>query len=250
MKKKIAYIILITLLVCIAIFLWTFEKYKERIVAQPPYFDLFLAEIIFETKNELGIYWGSVHGNVSSDQRRPIKWQLDKSEYEKLDSIYLGFANISNEKFYYVTWGKPNSRMRTNLSIYRNGKIESIPFKGFGCSTGIHLAPINKDETVGKKQLNPLMFNPYTGYPLPLKNEKFPELYRKLYGDSIAISYKQATYSLPWNTTPSQMIASDPIIISTETVIENWEKGLYRLTPAFEKEHELSFYVKADKRIH
>lgn len=90
------------------------------------------------------------------------------------------------------------------------------------------------------------MFNPYTGYHLPLKNEKFPKLFKEIYGDSVAIKFEQATYSLPWNKYPSQMIKSKEIIILTDQIIKNWKNGNFRLNPEFEKEHELSFYTKTE----
>jgi hypothetical protein len=92
--------------------------------------------------------------------------------------------------------------------------------------------------------LNPLLFNPFTNHYLPLKNRKFPRLFKEIYGDSVAIKFEQATYSLPWNKFPSQMIESKEIIISTEKIIENWKKGDYKLSPEFDKENEQGFYIK------
>lgn len=247
MIKKALLGILLFLIAFTGVVIWLYEKYKETLADQPPYFDLFVAEVLFEPDDEAERYtWGTGWNELPSEHRRPIEWFMHKDQFEKLDSVYLGYQNSSNEKLYYMTWGAPNSRMRMDLAIYRNGTIDSIPFGGFGCGTGVHLAPLEIGELSESIGLNPLMYNPYTGYPLPIKNKKFPELYRKIYGDSIAIKFRQGTYSLPWNRIPSQMIESPVLVVSTEKIIDNWQNGLYRLDPDFEKEYELAFFVKEE----
>ena len=91
--------------------------------------------------------------------------------------------------------------------------------------------------------MNPILYNPYSGYPLPVKNEIFPKLFKEIYGDSIAIKFEQATYSLPWNSTPSQMISSDQFIISTERIIENWKNGNFSSNKEFEEEYENGYFI-------
>ena len=241
MKKKIKVLIVLILIIPFVIIGWKYKKYKDEAVEQPPYFDLFITETFFQNFNE------SPWGEIDTLSKRPIEWLINKKEFEKLDSIYLGFKNISNEKMYYRTWGEANSRIRESFVIYKNGEIDSIPFGGFGCGTGIFLTPIKNGKIAGSKILNPLMFNPYTGYHLPLKNENFPKLFKKIYGDSVVIKFEQVTFSLPWNKYPSQMIESKEIVISTKKIIENWKKGDFRLNPEFEKEYELSFYVNEVK---
>jgi hypothetical protein len=244
MKKLI--IIFLILIIPIGIISWKYNKYKNELSDQPPSFDLFIAKSFYKKDKDYPWqeFWDNAWNDVSLKERRPTEWFLNKNDFEKFDSIYLGFKNISKEKIYYVTWGKPNSRIREDLLIYRNGKIDSVPFDGFGCGTGIYIAPLKSGEIAGSKFLNPLMFNPYTGYNLPLKNKKFPKLFKQIYGDSVSIKFKQATYSSPRNKFPSQMIKSNEIIISTEKVIENWKKGEFKLSPEFEKEYENSYYYK------
>ena len=86
------------------------------------------------------------------------------------------------------------------------------------------------------------MFHPYSGYRLPVNNKDFPRLFRKIYGDSVSIKFKLATYGLPWNKYPSQMIESPYITVNTDTIIENWKSGSFIPFPSEEKERELSFY--------
>ncbi|WP_428742160.1 hypothetical protein [Tenacibaculum sp.] len=244
MKKKI--IIILILFILTGIISWKYFSYRNSLYEQPFYFDLFIAQSLFE-KNEKYPwinFWGNSWNKVPNSENRPVKWIYNKKEFEKLDSVYLGFKNISKEKFYYVTWGEPNSRIRINYKIFRNGKIDSIPFDGFGCGTGIYITPLKEGKTAGSKFLNPLMFNPYNNYNLPIKNKSFPDLFKEIYGDSVAINFEQATYSLPWNKVQSQMIISPEIIVSTEKIIESWKKGEYLSNKEFEEEREAGFYIK------
>lgn len=218
MKNKLiigGFLILIAIIGTIS---WEYEKYKESLLEQPPYFDLFIVQFFGIKKAE------NPWGKVSKKEKRPVNWLFYINDFEKLDSVYLGFENYTKEKFFYVTWGKPNSRIRVNYVVFKNGKKELIPSDFFACGTGIYLESINNNETVGSKILNPLMFHPITNYPLPLKDPKLPQLLQELYGDSIEMKFEQATYSLPWNKYPSQMIESPPIIVKTKDLIKNWEK--------------------------
>jgi hypothetical protein len=245
-KKKITIVIFLILIIPVAIISWKYNKYKNEPHQKTPYFDTFIAQSLHEKNKERPWeeFWDNSWQNVSKENERPVEWISNPKDFEKLDSIYLGFKNNTNEKFYYVTWGDPNSRVRISFNVFKNGKIDSIPFGGFGCGTGIYIAPLKNGEIAGGKFLNPLMYNPYTGYNLPLKNDKFPKLFKQIYGDSVSIKFEQATYSLPWNKFPSQMLESKEIIISTEKIIENWKKGDFKLSSEFEKEYENSYYFK------
>lgn len=244
MKKLI--IIFLILIIPIGIITWKYKKYKEELYEQPPSFDLFIAKSLYkkDKENPWKEFWDNSWESVSKENKRAVEWISNPKDFEKLDSIYLGFKNTTNEKFYYVTWGTPNSRMRISYKIYKNGILDSIPFRGFGCGSGIYITPLKNGEIAGSKLLNPLLFNPFTNHYLPLKNPKFPQLFKEIYGDSVVIKYEQATYSLPWNKFPSQKIESKEIVISTEKIIENWKKGDFKLSPEFYKENEQAFYIK------
>lgn len=246
MKKKIIIIFFLILIIPIGIIGFKFNEFKNEPYQKTPFFDLFVAKSFYkkDTERPWEEFWNNCWQNVSKENKRPIQWISNPKDYEKLDSVYLGLRNNTNEKFYYVTWGKPNSRIRESLLVYKNGKVDSIPFGGFGCGTGIYIAPLKNGEIAGSKFLNPLLFNPYTGYNLPIKNEKFPKLFKEIYGDSVSIKYEQATYSLPWSKFPSQMIESNEIIISTAKVIENWKKREFKLGQEFEENYENSYYYK------
>lgn len=227
-------------------FSWKYWNWKKNLSEQSASLDLFVAQSFFEKDKERPWeeFWDNSWNNVSKENERPVEWISNPKDFEKLDSIYLGFKNTTNEKFYYVTWGGPNSRIRISYNVFKNGKIDSIPFGGFGCGTGIYIAPLKNGEIAGSKFLNPLLFNPYTGYNLPVKNENFPKLFKEIYGDSVSIKYEQATYSLPWSKFPSQMIESNEITISTAKVIENWKKREFELDQEFEENYENSYYYK------
>jgi hypothetical protein len=246
MKKKIKFTFFIILIILIGIFSWKYLNWKKSLYEQPASLDLFIAHSFFEKDEEYPWieFWGNAWNNVPNNENRNVEWIYNTRDFEKIDSIYLGLKNSTNEKFYYVTWGKPNSRIRISYSVYKNGIKDSIPFGGFGCGTGIYITPLKNGEIAGGKFLNPLLFNPFTNHYLPLKNRKFPELFKEIYGDSVAIKFEQATYSLPWNKFPSQMIESKEIIISTKKIIENWKKGDYKLSPEFDEENEQAFYIK------
>lgn len=251
MKKKILILIFLILIIFIGIVCWKYEKYKNGLYEQQPFFDLFIAKSLHKENTNLpfGNFWDNSWDRVSKEEQRPIKWLIYKNEFEKLDSVYLGFKNTTREKFYYVTWGEPNSRIRISFKVFRNGKIDSIPFEGFGCGTGIFITPLKKGEIASSKLLNPLLFNPYSNYTLPVKNKKFPKLFREIYGDSVAIKFEQATYSLPWSKYPSQMIASEEIIVSTDKFIQNWKQNLFNLNSEFRKENKNSYYLKENGKF-
>ena len=246
MKKKIIIAFFFILIIPIGIIVSKFNKFKNEPYQETPFFDLFIAKSFHKKDKERPWeeFWDNTWDNVSRENKRPVEWIINPKDFEKLDSVYLGLRNNTNEKFYYVTWGKPNSRIRDDILVYKNGKVDSIPFGGFGCGTGIYIAPLENGEIAGGKFMNPFLYNPYSGYPLPLKNKIFPKLFKEIYGDSIAINFKQATYSLPWNKFPSQMIKSKGIVISTEKVIENWKKSKFKLSQEFDKEYENSYYFE------
>ena len=246
MKKKIIITLFLILIIPIGIIVSKFNKFKNEPYQKAPFFDLFIANSFYEKDKERPWeeFWDNSWNNVIEENKRPVKWIANAGDFVKLDSIYLGLKNTTNEKFYYVTWGEPNSRIRISYKVFKNGILDSIPFGGFGCGTGIYITPLEKEEIAGSKFLNPLLFNPFTNHYLPLKNRKFPQLFREIYGDSVAIKFEQATYSLPWNKFPSQMIESNEIVISTEKIIENWKKGDYKLSSEFEKDNEQAFYIK------
>ena len=247
MKRKIIIAFFLIIIISIGIIISKFNKFKNEPYQKTPFFDLFVAKSFYKKDKERPWeeFWDNCWNNVSSENKRPVEWISNPKDFEKFDSIYLGFKNTTNEKFYYLTWGEPNSRVRISFNVFKKGKIDSIPFGGFGCGTGIYITPLKNGEIAGGKFLNPLLFNPFTNHYLPLKNRKFPELFKEIYGDSVAIKFEQATYSLPWNKFPSQMMESKEIIISTEKIIENWRKGDYKLSPEFYKENEQAFYVKS-----
>ncbi|QTE24200.1 hypothetical protein [Polaribacter cellanae] len=246
MKKKIVITFFLILFILIGIFGWKYLNWKNSLYEQPASLDLFIVQSFFEKDEEYPWieFWGNAWNNVPNNENRNVEWLYNKKDFENLDSIYLGLKNTTNEKFYYVTWGKPNSRIRISYSVFKNGAKDSIPFGGFGCGTGIYIAPLKKGKVAGSKFLNPLMYNPFNNYPLPIKNKKFSELFKEIYGDSVSIKFEQATYSLPWNKIPSQMISSPEIIVSTEKIIENWRNGKFKSNDEFEKEREAGFYIK------
>jgi hypothetical protein len=238
-KKRIFSIITLSIVVLPALMIYfMYQSYKNEASDQPPYWDLFIAKTFY--KNEKQSPWD----NISKEEKRPVKWLLNKSDFEKLDSVFIGFKNISNEKLYFVTWGYPNSRLRRDLIIYKNGKLDSIPFGGFGCGTGIFVSPAENQDIVGGYSLNPLMFNPYSNYDLPIETDSFPRVFKEIYGDSIGIRFQQATYSNPWNSYRSQMIYSEYIIISTDKIIENWKEGKFAHLPKREETMEEFYGLK------
>jgi len=241
---KVKKIIIITILTLVIIFITlvtiAFQKY-EKASYEPVYFEVVASELIF--KDKLGSPWD----RVTESEKRPIEWIINKNEFEKLDSVYLGFKNISKEKMYYMTWGKPLSRIRESFIIYKNNSVDTIKFRGFGCGTGIYLTPLKNKESTSSKFLNPLMYKYSNGYDLNLEDENFPKNFKEIYGDSVAIKFEQATFGLPWGKYPSQMIESNQVVISTDKVLENWRKGLYLKLPEREKTMEEHFGLKKMK---
>src|SRR5690606_23022383 len=102
-------------------------------------------------------------------------------------TVVLALKNISGEKFYYTSWGAPFTRFRQDLIIYKNGLADTIPFGGHGCGTGVYLAPIKSDEIMKRTIYNPLLFDPYSNYDLETESDNFPNQFKEIYGDSVAI---------------------------------------------------------------
>lgn len=200
-----------------ALYVW--YRYDTRVVGdQPPYFDLFIADKLFgdDTSSPFDI--------VPIDQRRPVEWTFEASHFLEHDTVVVSLRNTSGEKFHYSSWGAPLTRLRVDLIVFRDGTVDSIPFGGFGCSTGIFAAPIGAGETISGTIYNPLMYDPYSHYELPMEADSIPEVLETLFGDSVGIRFSQDTYSLPWNKYPSQRIFSNRIVISTARVLDHWRE--------------------------
>ena len=236
-KISIAIIGSIILIPTLTLTVW-YQVYKQRPTDQPPSFDLFIAQIFFEQDDS------SPWGIVPEEEKRPIDWQLDTRQFEKLDTVVLALTNISGEKFYYTSWGAPFTRFRQDLIIYRNGIADTIPFGGHGCGTGVYAAPLPDKETMTRTIYNPLMFNPYSNYDLAIESDTFPRQFKEIYGDSVSIKFSQATYSNPWNKYKSQMIFSDYITVSTDKILDNWRKGNFARLPETEPTMEEHFGLK------
>lgn len=199
-----------------------------------PDFELFIAEKVFkdydvweyedrdETSKEIPFEVWRMDVNLDAPE---TKWLLSKEGFERLDSLTVGISNESNSKFYYMSWGEPNSRLRKDLVIHRSSGSDTIEFGGFGCGTGIYLQALEKETSAIGTIMNPLCFNPYNGYELPLSVDTLPNMLRNIYGDSVSIRLSLATYSLPWSSNESQIISSPWLTISTEKMIENWREG-------------------------
>ena len=92
---------------------------------------------------------------------------------------------------------------------------------------------------------NPLAYNPWNNYELDLEADSFPHVFQQIYGDSVSIQFRQATYSLPWSDYQPQMIKSELITVSTAKIIENWRNGRYEPFPEREPTMEEYFGLKA-----
>ena len=219
----------IILLLSLSLTIWyQAHKLERETTDQPPSFDLFIAEKFFDERDQ-----SPFDMEVPSEQQRPIDWHLIPSEFESLDTVVLTLTNKSGEIFYYESWGAPFTRHQEDLIIFRGSYPDSIPFGAHGCGTGAHFAPLGKNETMSRRIYNPLLLNPHTGANLPVKSDSFPLIYAETYGDSVAITFRQATYSTPWSKYKSQMISADPIVVTTERVIQNWRNSEYgRLSTA------------------
>jgi len=242
-RKPLMVFLILILSIIIAVIIKIFLMYQIYKIDKskhflPAYFDFFIVETFY------GGYEKNQQKEENSKKEMPIEWIINKNSFEKLDSVYVGFKNSSNEKLYYHTWGSPNSRLRQDLIIYKDGKQNLIPFGGFGCGTGVYFLPVKSKEIVGEKFLNPLMFNPYSNYDLPLDKKTFPKVFKEIYGDSVAIRFRHLTYSVPWNKYRSDYINSNYITISTDTIIENWKKGNFAHLPKTEPTLEESFGLK------
>lgn len=243
--KHIFFIIISIVIIITIYFINDYSQYKSRL-SNRKHFDLYIAEKFFNKSDSfyhfLHVYDSiDVWSEVANTKKRPMKWSIDNLEV--LDKITLTLKNISGEKMYYMSWGSPFSRIREHYIVYNKGKKTKIDFGGFGCGTGIYLEELKSNETLKEKVYHPLLFNPYTNYPLPLENKEFPKLFKKIYGDSVKIFFKQATYGSPWNKYSSQMITSNYFSISTEKIIDNWRKNKFSKDSIFKKEYENAFYT-------
>lgn len=228
----------ITVLVAIcALYVW-YQCDSRHIGDQPPHFDLFIAEKFFPDEVQ------SPFDTVPEGLRRPVTWKLKEEQFHLLDTVVVELHNTSGEKFYYTSWGSPLTRLRTDLVVYREGVADSIPFGGFGCYTGVFVAPVLKDQTISRTIYNPLMFDPWSNYELPLEADTFPDLFRMIYGDSVGIRFSQATYGSPWNKYPSQMLFSQRLTVRTQVVLDHWKAGRFARFPAREPTMEEHFGIK------
>lgn len=220
-----------------ALYIW-YRIDSQTLGDQPSHFDLFIAEKIFADEV------GSAMELVPEALRRPVTWRLNGDQFKVLDTVVIALQNTSGEKFYYSSWGSPFTRLRTDLIVYRGGVTDSIPFGGFGCGTGVFAAPIANGQTISRTIYNPLMFDPWSNYELPVAADTFPDLFRKIYGDSVGIRFSQDTYGLPWNRYPSQTIYSERIVVSIREILDFWSEGQYARFPDREPTMEEHFGIK------
>lgn len=196
-------------------------------ISDKAYFDLFIAEIFFKKSDSdyhlLHVGESSVWCDVDSNLIRPMKWEVNKEELYSLDSFTIRLTNISSERMYYVTWGHPFSRIR-QYTFAEEKKNRYMPFSGFGCGTGIHLAPICSREFIESKLPNPFLDGPYENRGLKKSDPNFEVNFRNFYGDSLGVAYQQATYGSPWNKYPSQMVYSEIISLQTDSIFKLLDK--------------------------
>lgn len=245
--KRIFFVILSLTIIFTIYLIQDFNKYESN-VSNKKHFDLYIADRFLRKSDHFSLYQflhvhdsTTVWSDVKKSQRRPMKWDI--KGLETLNYISISLKNISGEKMYYMSWGTPFSRTREHFILYKNGIKTLIPFGGFDCGTGIYLEKMDVNETITNKNYSPLLFNPYTNAPLPLHSEKFPKLFKEIYGDSIKVILQQATYGSPWNKYPSQMITSQAFSVSTKKIIENWKRGNFSKNPMFMEERESAFYT-------
>ena len=230
---KISVLILLAFFVIVISGLYWLNSNKTRSVHENPDWELLFADLILNDVDEFEFEGYEAPENsyklipyeVFTDndtlKKLPVEWVINKEEFESLDSVTMGIKNKSGSKMYFMTWGMPNSRVRTDLFVHREGRVDTFLFGGFGCATGIYLEPLKSGDSAIGKEINLLRRYPGMYEEIPVDSE-FVELYRELYGDSVSIRFRLATYSLPWSKYESQMIKSDIFTVSTEKVIENW----------------------------
>lgn len=193
-----------------------FCVFRENEFMEPATFEFFIAKTFFKEDNY------SPFKPAEIGLKKPTKWHLQKDQFEAFDSVEIAFENLSAESYYYPSWGAPLTRIREDLIIFKNGLADTVAFGGHGCATGVYMAKCKDEEVMVIKHLNPLIFNPYSGYYLDLESDTFPEIFKELYGDSVWIRYSQPTYSLPWKKYPSQLIQSNYLSINTNKLMERW----------------------------
>jgi hypothetical protein len=219
----------LTILSIGGLMLWL-NSNSENSVHDNPDLEILVAEYLFNDYEvhslSKGQVWGtfpsSVWQDVNNGNEIPMEWLFDKTQFETMDSVSYGFKNTSGTKIYYMTWGTPISRIRSDYFIHKNGQTDTLLFGGFGCGTGIYLTPLKNNKTAIGSKSNPLLKNPYTNYDLEIESDSFPEFFRLLYGDSVGIRFSVATYSLPWSKYEPQKIYSKIFTVKSETLIANW----------------------------
>lgn len=169
----------------------------------------------------------SMFGPALPHEKRPVKWMINQRQLEVLDSFEMALINTSDESFHHPSWGTPFSRVREDMIVYRGDSIDSIPFDGFGCATDVFIAELGAGDTMRATFLNPFL-RTYGWYgTVPLESDSFPIAFQAMFGDSVAVRYRLPTYSVGWNTYPSQMIQSEFMTVSTAALLNNWKQGKY-----------------------
>lgn len=224
--------ILISVLLTITGVIILLKMSSEKREQQQPDLDLLLAEFLFFDYKSVSIkynfFWDSVPSSIwemaDPIEKLPIKWIINKSDFESINKVTYGIKNITGTKIYYMSWGRPISRIQTDFFIHKNGKIDTLLFRGFGCSTGTYLFPLANNELAVGSELNPLLKNPYSNHKLEIESSSFPDTLKLLYGDSVGIRFSLATYCLPWTKYKSQKIYSEVFTVKTEKLIANWNE--------------------------
>lgn len=209
-----------------------FQLSKESSFHYKPDLDLFIADKVFNDadiwESDCRFYESSrmlpneIWNPEPKNLERNIQWVLPKEQFEQADSVIMGITNNSWSKIYYMSWGKPNSRLRDELIIFDTNGIDTIEFFGFGCGTGIYLAPLCSEESAISKEpnfLESLVVNRLNLYEDDLDSIEIK--LEKTLGDSVKFRFRLASYRLPWNINESQMLISPYVTIDSKKFIKN-----------------------------
>jgi len=258
MKKifKIPVIVIGSIIIAfvLVIGIW-FALYTPPDVYRKKYFDLFIADIYFTSKKpHYSPYDFEREMFVCDDKKRSwpspmsiqLDWEIPTEQFGEGDSIHVSFMNNSGKKLYCFGLAPYHAIIEDYIITYQES-IDTIMWNDLSGIFEVGLTPFKRKEKVTIEIKNPLLL--YPGYPsnfLPTDTEKFPEIIKEVYGDTVQIRFTVFVIEI-WKHKYSPSYSKD-VKIPVDMVIKGWEKGNFKKVKYIPESHQEYFEVRKEMR--
>jgi len=203
------------------------------------YFDLFIAELFFMSKEER--YESSWPPTMS----KQLDWEIPTEQFGEGNLINVSLTNSFGKKLYYYGLS-PHEFLLKDYVIVSQENIDTLMWNDLSGVFEVGLIPFRKNRKVSPKIENPLLLYPGYPYNLPTDTENFPEIIREVYGDTVQIRFAVCVIE-PWKRDFS-ISYSKYVKIPVDLVINGWEKGNFKRVKYDPESHQEYLEVRRELR--